>query len=263
LTITSYSNNHALSEYKSDIDNSVQVNVYEKECCYGHSDTGPTSVYPPAYDDVETMGFCKYNDLTYNGDFSDIGTGDPLEPWNSTGSISVKNGYAFINGAASLSQQLYDPTAPDIKYSLETGKKFNLVFRYYGASTSSGVTKTMSYTLSAVIGGGTRYWNASTKTFGGSVSNEITLRPFTQRLGISSYSDDQKDMIKYFKFDEYITTIDLRYGGSTGNVGNINLAIVTPSGSEVVFNYISCIMHNQFERFGGFPGTPTSRFWYF
>ncbi len=274
LTITSYRNSIPLNRYV--VDGAVQVNVYEKECCFGHSDTGTLVVNNPAYGNKFLRGFCKYNDLVFNGDFNNLVGANSLERWTITpseqGAIELVYGYAFITRPVTLEHQLYDnyvkilPTDPDVvpvTFPLETGKRFNLVFRYYGASTVSGESRSMYYRLSANMGGTVYYWNATTKSFQlGTLLNAIPLRSYNQRLSIENFSDEQKREIRFLKFDEYISSIVFSYGSAT-EVREINLFIQIPSGAEVAFNYISCILQNQFERFGGFPAIPTTRFWYF
>jgi len=262
LTIQSHTNSKRLNEFL-DADDNVKVNIYEKECCYGHADTGTLVATNPLFDNTEKRGYCKYNDLVYNGDFNTFGDYDPLSQWDTTGTISVRSGYAFLEGLVTMEQDLYDAATPDDDLPLDTGKKLNLLFRYYGASLENGVDKNLFWTFRANIGV-TRYWNATTKAFQiAPVINSIPLKPYNQRLGIADYTDAQKDDIRYLKFDEYVDTIILESGVSTAEVDDIHLTIATPTNSEVVFNYVSCIVFNQFERFGGFPGIPTSRFWYF
>ena len=273
LTITSKNNGKQLSDYLDDsVTDMVRVNIYEKECCFGHTDTGTTFTQTPSYGSRYLRGYCKYNELAFNGDFSAIGDTETIPQWSPTGDVTVASGYAFIVGAATISQQLYyqykktGPTDPDenlYDLPLETGKMFNLVFRYYGASIVSGETRSISYTLTANMDGTTYYWNATSNIFQiGSTSNSIELHPYQRRLGISNYTAEQKEYIRYFKFDEYISSVKL-IAGSTSRVREMNLSISIPAGAEVVFNYVSCILHNQFERFGGFPSIPTTRFWYF
>ena len=273
LTITSKNNGKCLSDYlDSSVTDLVRVNIYEKECCFGHTDTGTLTTQSPSFGRKYLRGYCKYNELTFNGDFSAIGDSEALTQWAPTGDVTVASGYAFIVGAATLSQQIYDqykkelPTDPDenlYDLPLETGKMFNLVFRYYGASIVSDQSRSMSYTLTANMDGTLYYWNATSDLFQtGSTSNSIELHPYQRRLGISSYTAKQKEYIRYFKFDEYISSVKL-IAGSTSVVREINLSVSVPAGAEVVFNYISCVLHNQFERFGGFPSIPTTRFWYF
>lgn len=265
LTIESYGNTRSLSEFENEETETIIVSIYEKECCFGHSDTGTTYVMSTFANNNDYTGFCKFNDIAFNGDFNTLGIyGGPLAPWLSSGSLTPYKSYVFGTGATTLAQIMYVYGIPSTHSPLETGKKFAFIIRYYGANTvNDGVDRYLSYQITAGIGG-TKYWNAATNEFQiGSVSNTVLLRPYSQRLGVADFDDSQKGDVRYMLFDEEIAIVVLEYGSLQAQIGSIAVNITTPADTEIVYNYIAMIMYNQFERFGGFPAIPTSRYWYF
>jgi len=268
ITIKSYGNAVLLLDQINSITERVTVNIYEKECCYGHADTG-TIYTDSSYKQFKNyIGFCKHNDLVFNGDFNTLGLyGGALEPivWAPVGDLYVHKSYAFGTGATTLVQPCYVAGYPATNIPIETGKKFMFIIRYYGANTVDDSTdRYLTYTIRASIGGTTRYWDTAAGALTSApTANQVLLRPYNERLGIADFDITQKEDVRFVLFDEIVTIVDLQIASLQTEVALFNIQIQTEGDTEIIYNYIALIMYNQFERFGGFPAIPTSRYWFF
>jgi len=270
LEIKSYGNTRRLLDQVSTETGKVTVNIYEKECCFGHADVGTLQIQSTYANNANYLGFCKFNDIVFNGDFNTLGLyGGTLKllVWLPVGSLSAHKSYVFGTGATSLTQLSYLNGVPETNIPLETGKKFAFIIRYYGANTiNDSVDRYLTYTIRSSIGGTTRSWDATTSTLidAPAFPNQVKLRPFTERLGIADFDNKQKEEVRFVLFDEVLTVVDFQtIAPLATNIFNISIQIETPANTEIVYNYVAMIMYNQFERYGGFPSIPTSRYWFF
>lgn len=260
----------------TDDNNCAMVNILEKECCMGHNNTGRLYCYSYYYfnpNDTRTRGYCKPNDLIINGDFDSLNSGfGSLFGWESTGNIdltdAIDGGVLYVNASGLLSsfamEQRCYYTAGDVDMEpanlLLGGAALNFIVRYYGTDAVISQNARLQYQIDVSGGIGTRYWNNTTRTWAvASTWNSLDLRPYNERAFY------KKDITKYIKMDEHVTQIPLTVGTTAINRITVRFragAFYSLGRSYIAIDYVALQQHNQHERFGGFPGIPTSKFWF-